>query len=475
MDILLVIGKIWDFIAYTAVPFVVVLGIMIFVHELGHFMAARAFKVRVLVFKLGFGRFIWSTKRGHSEYGVGWVPIGGYVRMFGDPTEVEEKEDTDLGELTEDEKKEALYFRPAWQKLIIFAAGPVMNVALAFMIAPLAYIIGFEREVEPKGPPLVGMVAENSPAQKAGIEKGDRLLAVDGDSIESYRDLIIKEAVNPEQTLTYTVRRGGRVLEFEIKLEEASKETPVGTSGIGPPPPPAMVGQVLPGTPAERAGLKTGDTIAMAGSERVSDWEELREAVNKSKGGLLSLVVLRDGERIELSIKPEYNEDQDRYLVGITYFIETEFVRYGPGRALVEGSKDCLHWVVLTYDTLWRLVSGQLKVKTLQGPLGIGAITSQAAHSGLVAVIRFMVLISINLGILNILPFPPLDGGHILFTAMESAIGREINIKYKEWVFRTGMALLLLLMVVVTFHDFMRYKTSIGDFFMDIIKGLGLG
>ncbi len=474
MEDVSVIGKLWEFALYTAGPFIIVLGIMIFVHELGHFVAARAIGVRVLVFKLGFGRFILRVKRGHTEYGVGWMPIGGYVRMFGDPTEVEEREEQSLEDISEEDKKEALYFRPAGQKLLVFFAGPLMNIVLAFMIAPLMYLVGMERTVEPEGPPRVGVVQEGSPAEEAGIQPGDRVLSVGDEELDSFRDLIIAESLNPEQTLVYRVERGGSILEIPVTLEKASKGEPVGQSGVGPPPPLAKVGEVIPGSPAEETGLERGDTIVSVDGNDIKTWPELQEAVNNGEGQALDMVVLRDGEQLKFSITPRYHEDHDRYLIGITYFLDTETVRYGLFGAMVEGSRDCVYYFTLTYKVLWKLVSGQLGLKTLQGPVGIGAITSQAAHAGFTAVIGLMVLITINLGILNLLPFPPLDGGHILFTVLEGVMGREIKMKYKEWVFRAGMVLLLTLMMLVTFNDILRYKSRMGDFVKEIIKGLGL-
>ena len=195
MNIHMVAMRIWEFVAFTVAPFVGVLGIMIFVHELGHYMAARALGIRVLVFKLGFGNFIFKFTRGPTEYGVAWFPIGGYVKLFGDPTEVEGgEEEIPLDQISEVDKKEALFYRPARHKIVVFVAGAAMNILLAFAIAPLVYIIGIE---EPKMSAVVGGVTAGSPAEQAGLLAGDTILSIDGKPTHAFKDVVMAEALNP--------------------------------------------------------------------------------------------------------------------------------------------------------------------------------------------------------------------------------------------------------------------------------------
>lgn len=463
--------RIWELVAYTIAPFVGVLGVMIFVHELGHYLAARALGIRVLIFKLGFGNFIFKFTRGPTEYGVAWFPIGGYVKLFGDPTEVEGgEEEIPLEEIPEIDKKEALFYRPAHHKILVFVAGAAMNILLAFAIAPLVYLIGIE---EQKMPAAIGSVTAGSPAEQAGLKAGDTIVSIAGKPTTGFKDVVMAEALNPRNTVEYNVLRNGQALTITVTLGEDPKEG-IGQSGIMPPPLSARVGGLVEDSPAARAGLQLGDTILMVNNAGLRSWDDLQKAINQAGDRESALVVSRAGARIELKIKPEFNPDFNRYLIGISPYVETEFVRYGLGRAASEGAKDALNYIVLTFEILWKLISGQLSAKTMSGPLGIGAITSQAAHSGLAAVIGLMVLISVNLGILNLLPFPPLDGGHILVSAIEGVLGREIKMKYKEAAFRVGFFLLIGLMILVTIKDFWRYKGAMGGFFVDIWKGLGL-
>jgi len=471
MNLMLVAAKLWGFFAYTVVPFVAVLGVMIFVHELGHFMVARALGIRVLIFKLGFGSYIFSFKRGYTEYGVAWFPVGGYVKLFGDPTEVEGgEEEIPFDQIPEQDKREALFYRPAHHKVAVFVAGAAMNVLLAFAIAPAVYLLG---TWEQKLPAAVGELEPGSPAEQAGLKPGDTILEVEGKKMASFKDLMLQEALNPGNRLTYAISRGGQPLTIVLTLGEDAKEG-IGQSGIKPLPLAARVGGLIAGSPAEQADLQLGDTIVSINGQTVGTWTELQEQINKNGGAESAIAISRAGLPLEIAITPQFNADAQRFLLGISPYVETQFVRYGLRQSVVEGGKDALGYVTLTFEVLWKLVSGQLSARTMSGPLGIGAITSEAAHSGLSALISLMVLISINLGILNLLPFPPLDGGHILVSAIEGIMGREIKMKYKEAAFRFGFFLLIFLMILVTVKDFWRYKGAMGGFFLDLWKGLGL-
>lgn len=481
MDILLVLAKLWDFFFYTAAPFVLVLGIMIFVHEGGHYLAARLIGVRVLMFKLGFGKYIWSFTRGHTEYGVAWFPVGGYVKLFGDPTEVEGgEEEVALEDIPEADKAEALHFRPAPQKLLVFVTGPLMNIVLAFIIAPFIFLIGIEDIPNSKGPPIVGVVEPGSAAQKAGIVPGDKILVIGGDQINSYEQLRMKEALNLNKTLVYEIKRQGKgdIVKVPVLLKEATEFEGIGKSGIGPALMLSVVDRVIEGSAAQEAQLKPGDTIFGVNGKPISPWNEIAKAVDECDGKAIELALLRNGEKLNFSITPKFNSEHKRLMIGIHYSLQSpqmELIKYGLKDSIVEGTKMCVYYFELTLEVLWKLVSFQLSGKTVSGPFGIAAVTSRAAHSGLSDLIRLMVLISINLGILNLMPFPPLDGGHILFTSLEGIMGRQIKMKYKEAAFKAGFFLLIGLMILVTINDVIRYKSNMWGFIKEIGKGLGIG
>jgi regulator of sigma E protease len=465
--------KLWDLVGYTILPFVIVLGIMIFVHEFGHYLAARLIGVRVLVFKLGFGRFIFSWKRGHTEYGVGWIPIGGYVRMFGDPTEVEDEDaDTPLEEISEADKAEALMYKPAHQKLLTFFAGPLMNIALAFVISPFIYLLGIYDV-----PPVAGLLKPGSPAIAAGVMPGDRVLAIDGDPVKTLQDMKTKEALSAGKTLRYEIERNDQKLTIPIAIAPGEVEG-LGESGIGPAAIPLIVQSVMPDSAAEKAGLQAGDTITGINGAPSSIWNSLSDAVKNGKGSPISLTLSRAGVERTVTLTPGYNEKEGRYLIGVVYRpvpLQTEFVHYGLTRSIKDGARISVGYVTLTFEILYKLLTFQISGKNMAGPLGIAAIISVEAHAGLADLIRLMVLITINLGILNLLPFPPLDGGHILFTAIEGVMRREIKMKYKEMTFRIGFILLIAVMLLVTFNDVVRYKGAMWEFFKEIGRNLGIG
>jgi len=482
-----VLYKLWDLAAYTIVPFVLVLGIMIFVHELGHFLAARALGVKVLVFKLGFGKWIWKRTRGDFEYGIGVFPIGGYVKMFGDPTEVEGgDEDTPLEEISEEEKSQALYYRPARHKLAIFVAGPFMNILFGALVAPLVFLIGVEQI---KIGPAVGSVDPGSPAAVAGIKPGDTILSMDGTEVDNFYDVQQQEALNPNNKMVYKIKRDGQVLTRELTLREG-KERPVGESGIRPPPVSAVVMEIMPGTAAEKAGLETGDVIHKINGEKVSQGRissKINPPVAGALGGLplkqrkefykdreLKLLVMRDNKEVELAASPTFSQEHGIFLLGIRHSPPKETIRYGLGGSIREGFRLAVKSVSDVYTVLYKLITFQLSPRLMAGPVGIGAITSQAAHMGLGMLLKLTVLIGINLGLLNLLPFPPLDGGHVVVTLVESAMGREINMKVKEGVFWFGFMLLISLMLLVTVNDFYNFGAGMLDYLKGLAEGLGL-
>jgi len=465
-----VINLISRFLTYNVAVFLLVLGVLIFVHEFGHFIFARLFGVRVLIFKLGFGRFVWSFKRGPTEYGVALFPVGGYVKMFGDPSEMEELKPEEVNPA---ERREALFAQPRWKQLFIFAGGPLMNVVMAFVIAPVVYLVGIERPKAYLEPPVIGAVFPDSPAAKAGIEPGDRVLSVAGKPMDRFQDLIIEEAINPKQTLVYRIRRGGKEFQVTLTLEEGKTE-PVGTSGIMLPRIPAAIEQPLPGMPAAQAGFQKDDRILAINDTPVQYWDELRHLIEASQGEQIRFRVERGQSELVLRVTPVKDPEENRFVIGITPRIETVLVRTGLVEAIQRGSDDVAEAGVLTVAMLWKILSLQTSPRALGGPVMIAGTVGEAAQSSFANLVWIVVLISVSLGIFNILPLPPFDGGHILFTVIEAVLRREINLKYKEAIFRVAMTFILVLFVLITVNDIMRYRQGIAGWFQELAKGLGL-
>jgi regulator of sigma E protease len=461
------------FFTYEVVVFLLVLGVLIFVHEFGHFLFARLFGVRVLVFKLGFGRFLWSIKRGYTEYGVALFPIGGYVKMFGDPSEME---DLEPEEVSESDRRQALFAQPAWKRLFIFAGGPAMNVLLAFIIAPVIYLVGIEKPKFELEPPVVRAILPDSPAARSGLQVGDRILSAGAKATPTAYDLRWQEMVNPHQTLSYRIEREGRQIEVPITLEEEKPEA-VGYSGIVVYLASAVVVEVLPDLPAAKAGFEKGDRIVAINQVPIEYLSQLPRLIQASQGRESVFRIRRAGRELELRAAPINDAQEKKYILGIKFEadrMDTVVIRTSLGEAIKRGSADAIDAGAITVIGLYKILSLQLSPRGMGGPVMIAGLIGEAAQSGFSYLIWIVVMISVNLGILNILPVPPLDGGHILFTVIEAVIRREVNLKYKEAIFRVSMAFFLALFVLITVNDLMRYRQGITGFFRELAKGLGL-
>jgi len=453
---------------WVIVPFFIMLGILIFIHEFGHFIFAKIFHCRVIHFAFGFGPWLISRKIGETEYGIKWLPFGGSVRVFGDPTEMEE-----LGEeLSPEEKKRALFAQPAWKKLIIFSAGSIMNILLAFAVSPVVYWRGIERPYIEVAPPRVGAILPDSPADKAGIKPGDLILEVNSKRIETFQELVTNEMLNPGKELVYKIQRGEEILEKKIRLAK-SKEEGAGYSGIILPGSEPIIGKVQAGSPAEKAGLKPDDKILAVNGQPVKYWHELSGLIQQSQGEPIKILVERGERELEVVVKPRYSKEHKRYLIGIVQKDVRVFVRYGFWEGIKQGVKETIYWAGLTVRVVERLLSAQLSLKSVSGPVGIAGITSQAAQMGLSHFLRLLVIVSVNLGILNLLPIPPLDGAHILVTTIEAIIRRQLSQKFKEAIFQTGFILMIAFMLLVTFNDFLRFREPIINWFKELLKQFG--
>jgi regulator of sigma E protease len=347
----------------TIVYFIVVLGILIFVHELGHFLAAKGLGVRVLKFSLGFGPKVIGKKIGDTDYMISALPLGGYVKMMGDNLEEE---------IPEDEKPYSFLSQKNWKKIIIVGAGPFFNLIFAAIVLWMVFMIGV-------------------------------------------------------------------------------------------PVPDAVVGELKEGYPAIEAGMMTGDRIISIDGEEVSDWTEMAAIIMGSEGRELEIVAMREDEELLFSVTPILGEGlsevltpKQQYMIGITQSGIYHTVKRGPISALFEGIKRTADYTRLTFIIIGKMFTGEVALDNLGGPILIAQIAGSAARQGLVSFLGFLALISINLAILNLLPVPVLDGGHLLFFVIEAAIRRPISVKVKEVALQIGLALLVVLMIMAFYFDISR-------------------
>ena len=357
-------------ILFTVAAFLLVIGPLIFVHELGHYFAGRLFGVKAEAFSIGFGRemFGWTDKRG-TRWKIGWLPLGGYVRFKGDMNPASTPSDEWLA-LPPAEREETFQAKKLWQRFIIVAAGPLTN----FLFAILVYIVLFASYGQPQTPPVVGTLEPSSAAVEAGIRPGDRIVTIDGAAVDRFEDIATYIRLRPDQAMTLGIVRQGRPLELQATprsitlTDNFGNEARLGQLGIAPPGEPAIV-ELPPHRIVGAAVEQTGATVKM-------------------------MVV-----------------------------------------------------------TIGQLIRGQRSFQEMGGPLKIAQFSGQQASLGWLDFVLFMALISINLGFINLLPIPLLDGGHLLFYAIEGVRRKPLRPEAQEWAFRTGLAVLLALMIFVTFND----------------------
>ncbi len=362
------------FVQYYIIPFVVVLGVMIFFHELGHFLTAKYFGVKVLKFALGFGPVLLGKTIGETEYSIRYFPLGGFVKMLGE--DIENDEDTPA-EPDPDELHRYFNHKHPLKRMVIVAAGPFFNLVLALFIFCCSFIVSGLTITLPE----IGQITENSPAETAGFLKGDLITDIDG--------------------------------------------------------------------------------------QKISRWSEIKDLVKDKAGIPLDFIVQRNDSEVRLTVTPEetvveneFGESIKSSLIGIVASGRPGSIKLGPLKAIQKGFSETTKWIKLTFLVVWKLLQGIISINTLGGPILIGQMTGQIAQESVSYLVPFTAIISVNLGIINLFPIPILDGGLILFLLLELIMGKPLSIKARETAMKIGLALLILLMLTVTYNDIGRLITG---------------
>jgi regulator of sigma E protease len=429
-----------------AVVVVVVLGVMVFVHEAGHFLAAKGFGVGVLTFSLGFGKRIFGFERGGTDYRVSILPLGGYVKMAGDdPTAV----------LTGDPGE--FLARPRWQRFVIILMGPMMNFVLAVVVLAGLYMFHFQKRAYEDQPVLIGAVDSDSAAAEAGLQPGDRVIQFDGISNPEWQDIRFKVLTAGDHPIPITVDRGNKVLHMSLTPHT---EGPDGAGVAGwYPYVPLVVDKVEPGQPASKAGLKPGDMIVGLDGKPIYHYRLVVQGLMDSKGKAVDLTVQRDGKQFQVRVKPAYTDVMGlkTWRIGVT-IRQTEFVirRLPPITAVEYAVMANYRTSLETFDMLGKIVTRQMSTKSLAGPIGIAQISGEAYRRGIADLLLFVSFISLQLGIVNLLPIPVMDGGHIFMLAIEGLMRRDLSLAVKERLIQVGVVLIVLLFVFVMYNDIMK-------------------
>jgi regulator of sigma E protease len=447
---------------FNVLMFFVAIGILVPVHEFGHFWMARRVGIRVLRFSVGFGKVLWSRRGADgTEYALSAIPLGGYVKLL------DERE----GPVVPAQLAEAYNRRPVWQRILVLLAGPTAN----FMLAAAAYWVLLVAGV-PALKPVIGEVAPNSIAELAGLHPGDRIVGVGGREVVSREGavLAILDRLMDGETIDIEVRdaqgSGERQTELQVTGDRRGLTEPGALlTGLGfdfwYPVLPATVGKMLAGSPAERAGLRVGDHIVAVDGTPVADFPGLVERVQPNPGKTLAFTVERGGARLQVPIEVEAQHDDGRMVgrIGVqpapgdpTPESMRTVERYGPFAATGRAVEKTWDMSVLTVRMIWNVVIGDVSVKNLSGPINIAEYAGFSARQGILSFLSFLAVVSVSLFVLNLLPIPILDGGQIVYQLAELVKGRPLSERAQAVGQQVGILLLLVLMSFAFYNDLSR-------------------
>ena len=442
------------------VAFIFVLGVLVFVHEFGHYAVAKLFKVRVEVFSLGFGKRLIGFRRGDTDYRISLLPLGGYVKMAG-----ENPMETRTGDPGE------FMSHPRWQRFLIAIAGPAMNILLAVAVLTGVYMFRHEYPAYFDKQAVLGWVLENTPAQKVGLKAGDRISVIQGKSNPTWDDLRYQVLANLNGNLEMTVQRGDQTLPVTLPVHMPEKDETDIFAELGMVPSgAAIVGKIEVGQPADQAGMRLGDEILAVNdiSVRSAGVVGLFSVLQTTKDQPVRISVLRNGQTQELKVTPKLlpgrGGSPTAYRIGIEIPTEFHVERLPFGAALRTAAVECKKNSTLIFRLLSQLVSGKGSIKLLGGPVMIMEESGRAAEAGFIVLLQYMTLISLNLAIFNLLPVPILDGGLMLMLLVEGIMRRDIKQEVKERVYQAAFVFLVIFAAVVIYNDVAKSLPSWSHF-----------
>ncbi len=425
----------------------VVLGVVVLVHEWGHFVAAKIFGVGVVVFSLGYGTRLWGWKRNGTDYRISALPLGGYVRLAGD-NPVEDRTGA----------PDEFLSRPRWQRVLIYCAGPFMNFVLALVVATgIFLILGVPIPVFMTQPVTIAAIPAQSNAELAGLKPGDRvakLATIENPTWEQAYTYISQAPAGSAVNLE--VERGGQQLPLSVKIANG----PDVEKTLGDPLLQPVISEVAAGMPADRAGIRADDRVVSIDGRKIVTWPQLQALVQASHGAAVHVVVQRNGEEKQFDVptvrgQPELG--QPDYMIGASRTDPVVYRPIGTLKAIRAGGTATLSMMVEVVNVVKELITGRVSIKQLQSVVGITHESGQAARRGPVDFVTWLAIISVNLGVLNLLPIPILDGGHILLLAIEGGLRRDLSLAVKERIVQVGVVFLLVIFAIVMYNDVARF------------------
>ncbi len=428
-------------LAFGFLAAVVALGLLVFAHEMGHFLVAKLSGVSVQKFSLGFGKKLVGWKIGETEYMISIFPLGGYVKMQG--------EDEDDPELTPEEKEHSFTEQPLWKRAAIIFAGPFFNILLAVLLCYILFLTGFPTAIA-----KVASVVKGSPAQAAGFRPGDVIEKVNGDYIDVWDEVSEYIRSHPGREISFSVRRDGRPLDIKVTPADVNGHGDAGLMGS------VIVGAVMDPSPANKAGIKTNDRIVAVNGRPIGSFIDIEDAVRANPGRPMSFTVDRHGRLFSVNITPALSKARPGKkpygVIGIEMGSNEVKMAYGPLESLKLAYERTYMMTSLTVQSIARLIGGREDASQVGGPIAIVQLSGRQARQGIGDYIIFIAFLSVNLGVINLFPVPILDGGHLMFIGIEAIQGRPLSMRKREIAQQIGLLMLIALMVFVSYNDIMR-------------------
>ena len=425
----------------TLFSFAIVFGILVFVHEFGHFFMAKLVGINVEVFSFGYGKRLFGFKRGGTDYRVSLIPMGGYVKFPGEDV-FEEKREIEPGDFLAARR---------WQRLLVMVMGAVMNIILAIVLMAVINMVGVQTADIQNEVPVIGWIEPESPAEKANLLNGDRILRINGKETGTWNDVELAVGAKPDREIDIEIQRGQETLTVKL-LTESITRYDIGYAGfIGRIKPQAYM--VSPRSPAEKAGITSGDVILEIDGQDLH-YLEFVKILEANPNNELDFLVDRDGELIHLKVTPRLEGDVGK--IGLSHIQKSSLKKHGFFKAIKESLAYNANLTFLVFRTIRDLVSGEASTKQLAGPIDIANFSYEAFRMGILALMGWIAFISLQLGIINLFPIPVLDGGQILVLLLESIFRKDFNIKVKQVIMQIGFVMFIFLIVFVILNDVVK-------------------
>lgn len=442
----------------------IALFVLVTFHEYGHYWVARRCGVKVLRFSIGFGKPLLKWQRGETEFVLAGIPLGGYVKMFGEAADEATNET-----ISEEDKAVSFSHKTVWQRMAIVVAGPVANLILAITFYFFVFLGGTQGIA-----PIVGDVSEGSIAEQAGVLPNSEILSVDGENVTSWGDVYgelmkrMGETGNIQLVLSDASASSEFIVNLAIKDWQGDTDEPdfLGSLGLEPfrPKLDAVIGDVTSGSAAEAAGLEVGDRVTETAEKAITSWESWTSIIQSSPDRTISMVVQREGQLVTLDITPSAIDDNGKQIGRAGVYPAAvdwpeDMLRdksYGPFASMVAAVEKTGSSAVFILDSLKKLITGQVSTKSLGGPVSIAKIAGQSADAGWQAFLQFLAIMSVMLGVMNLMPIPVLDGGHLVFYIIEAIKGSPLRQSIQEGAMRVGMTVVFGIMILALYNDFTR-------------------